>query len=439
MKSILLISYYFPPMGMGGTQRVAGFARHLAAFGWRPLVLTVKKVAYYAYDETLREGLDTVPIIRTGSLDPLRLAYILQQWLQKRRRNRRRETAAATHAGARYGRRRLRWLLNSLLIPDQKVLWLPFAYWRARRLLQEHKIDWILTSGPPHSAHLLGWLLHRLYGVRWLADFRDGWSGGDFQPEATPLHRWLNRRLQRRVLRSATAVTAVSEGLKQVLQASEPQHAPIEVITNGYDAGAFSNRKRRCTPDPVFDLVHVGTLGNFVDPTVFLAAFQRFIEDAGLTENEVRLWFIGADLAGTLQQHVQALKLEPFVQATGYISHPDAIKHLLQADLLLYLVTGDPYPGFIPGKTFEYLAARRPILAVCPDIEGLTILRQATHVRHTHPEDFDRIVLALKAFYLEFMNRTPVPALSPEKRDIIQTYSRKALTAKLIKLLEAGG
>ncbi len=437
MKTILLISYYFPPLGMGGTQRLAGFARHLPQFGWRPIVLTVKDVDYYAHDASLVKGLEQTTIVRTGSLDPLRVAHMLRRW---RRSGSIPDDTGATKAvsGSRWQRWLRRWL-NFVLIPDQKLLWLPFAFVRARSWLKHERVDWILTSGPPHSAHLLGWLLHRLYGVPWLADFRDGWSGGDFQPEATPLHRRLNRWLQRQVLRSATVITAVSGGLKQRLHESAPQHAPIQVITNGYEAADFPRSRRAGAQDDRFDIVHVGTLGNFVDPTLFLGAFQRFVQDGGLNEQSVRLWFIGADLTGELHQRVQALQLGAFVHATGYVSHPEAIKHLLQADLLLYLVTGDPYPGFIPGKTFEYLAASRPILAACPDIEGLSIIQKTGRVRHVQPDDFDGMVLALKAFYLEFLDRKPTPAPSAEVRNLVDSYSRKALTAQLVQLLERGG
>ncbi|MDQ7063169.1 MAG: glycosyltransferase [candidate division KSB1 bacterium] len=438
MKTILLISYYFPPMGMGGTQRLAGFARHLPQFGWRPIVLTVKDVDYYAHDISLLKELEQVTIVRTGSLDPLRVAHVLRRWRRSARKPG--DTGAIKKAvSTSRWQRWLRRCLNLVLIPDQKLLWLPFAFLGARSWLKRERVDWILTSGPPHSAHLLGWLLHRLYGVPWLADFRDGWSGGDFQAEATSLHRWLNRWLQRLVLNSATAITAVSEGLKQRLSESAPQHAPIEVITNGYEAADFASRRRAGPRDDRFDIVHVGTLGNFVDATVFLSAFQRFVQEVGLNQQSVRLWFLGADLTGELQQQVQALQLGAFVHATGYISHPEAIKRLLQADLLLYLVTGDPYPGFIPGKTFEYLAAGRPILAVCPDIEGLSIIKKSGRVRHAQPDDFDGMVLALKAFYLEFLDRKPTPSPLADVGNMVESYSRRSLTAKLVQLLERGG
>ncbi len=421
-KRILLISYYFPPMGMGGTQRIAGFARYLPEFGWRPTVLTVKEVLYHAYDPSLLETVADVEILRTGSLDPLRIAQLATQWRRRAGETSQRPSMRPGVSSA------LARVANWFLVPDNKRLWLPFARAALRRLLRREPFDAVLTSGPPHSVHLLGKWLRRKFGLPWIADFRDGWAGGDFQPEPTALHRFLNRRLERDILRHADAVVAVSRGLQQQLKQREPL-IRAEVIPNGFDPEDFAGGQP--PESDCFTLVHSGTIGNFVDPQLFLQAFKKFIEEGNLSPRQVRVRFVGADLHGQLQQRVQNLQLAPWVIVEGYQPHRIAISALQKANLLLYLITGRPHPGFIPGKTFEYLASRRPVLAVAPEIEGVEILKRHTIVRHVAPDNFDGMVLALKTYYVEFRK-----GKTPRAQSNIEKFSRKSLTSDLCRLLD---
>lgn len=417
MKRILILSYYFPPLGMGGTQRMAAFARHLPAFCWQPTVLTVKPVAYYAVDPGLLKGLEKIDIVRTASLDPLRLAALLPQ-------------RPIQHAG-RAGASLLQHIANFFLMPDNKILWLPFAFQAARKLLRDGQCAAILSSGPPHSAHLLARRLAIRFRLPWVADFRDGWVEGDFQPKSTALHRALDGALQRRVLRDSAHVTCVSEGLRQSLCASLPDHEhKFTVITNGYEEADFASPARK--HGTRFTLAHIGTIGNFVDPGLLLQAFRVFVQDAQIGPEAVRLQFVGADLTGTLGQRIAAAGLEAYVECTGYLPHSEAVACLRRADALLYLVARGASAGFVPGKTFEYLAARKPILANCPEIEGLAILNQGGQVRHVLPENLQGMTNALKALFTEYrLGEMPAPI-----RMDLTRYTRYRLTQKLAEILD---
>lgn len=415
-----MLSYYFPPLGMGGTQRLLGFARHLPEFGWHPTVVTVKPVRYHAYDQNLHAAAAAIDVERTGSLDPLRLLYKLSG------------NAGQTGSGvpsrlSRLLRRSADWLL----MPDNKILWTPFAYRRARALQQDQHFDALLSSGPPHSSHLIARRLARKHRLPWIADFRDSWAGGDFQATPTPLHRRLDKALQRAVLRRADHVTAVSAGLRQSLAAATIAPVPITVLTNGYDEADF---RGPVTRSERFDVMHVGTIGNFARAETALAVYRHFIIDAGLPAEATRLHFVGADLTGNLPRLIAGYGLEDYVEHTGYLPHAEAVQRLRGAHLLLYLVDGTPSPGFIPGKTFEYLAAQRPVLAIAEPVEGVQLLKAvAGHVRHVPPHRPDLAVLALKAFFAEQKKgeRAPAPAVD------VRQFSRRLLTNQLAAILDA--
>lgn len=414
MHRVLILSYYFPPLGMGGTQRIAGFARHLPAFGWQPHVLTVKPIAYYAEDPSLLHGLDSVRITRTESLDPARLLARMRSQTQSR---------SSTHHGASTWSRLLHRLVTLTMIPDSKILWLPFASREATKILQREKFDLIFSSGPPHSAHMLAARLSQRFSIPWIADMRDGWAGGNFQ-RGTALHRSIDTMLEKHILSKANGIVCVSPGLRNLLRQRLPNMPAHTLITNGYDRCDFEDTT---PPDARFDIVFMGTTGNFVEATPILHALKAFLQDLPLSPKQIRLHFVGADLAGTLENAIAGTGLQDYVTCTGYLPHSQAVAQLKSADLLLYLVTGSPTPDFVPGKTFEYLASGKPSLAICPHIDGLRILQRAGLTRHVLPDDVIGCVNALRAFYTEFQR-----GITPRAdRSYIACFERNALTAQL--------
>ena len=414
MHRVLILSYYFPPLGMGGTQRIAGFARHLPAFGWQPHVLTVKPIAYYAEDPSLLHGLDSVRITRTESLDPARVLAKIRP--QNQHRN-------APQHGTSTWSRLLQRIINLAMVPDSKILWLPFARQEATKILQQEKFDLIFSSGPPHSAHMLAARLSRQFSIPWIADMRDGWAGGNFQ-HGTALHRSIDTMLEKHTLSKAHGIVCVSPGLRSLLRRRLPNMPANTLITNGYDQRDFEDTT---PPDARFDIVFVGTTGNFVEATPILHALKVFLQDLPLSPKQIRLHFVGADLAGTLKNAIAGTGLQDYVTCTGYLPHPRAVAQLKRADLLLYLVTGSPTPDFVPGKTFEYLASGKPALAICPHIDGVRILQQAGLTRHVLPDDLIGCVNALRAFYTEFQRGVAPRA----DRSYIARFERHALTAQL--------
>ncbi len=419
MKTVLILAYYCPPLGMGGTQRVAKFAKYLPDFGWQPTVLTVKEIAYYAQDRTLLDEMGETEIHRSGSFDPLRLAFLF-----------RRSDSSGGAVGSSRFRRRLMRILNWLFIPDTKLLWLPFAFVKAVRLLRRNPIDCILTTAPPHSAHLLGILLKWIFRVPWVADFRDGWAGGNFQDEPTRLHKSTTAFLQNCVLRSADRVVGVSAGLAESLhRISGRDNGDFETITNGFDSSDL-DQVEPSAPGGRFRMVYCGAITGIAPARNFLQALASLLKRKPGLQERIRVEFVGADLETDTAGIIKDLKLAGNVAFSGYLGHLTALEKVLAADLLLYPVAPCASPDFIPGKTFEYLTTAAPVLVMGHEVEGVTILKKHTAVTVVAHDDIPAITDALEKL-VAAGDRLPVHEyLRPAE------YERRHLTERLAQLLD---
>jgi glycosyltransferase involved in cell wall biosynthesis len=419
IKRVLLVAYYFPPLGMSGTQRVAKWAKYFLRLGWEVTVLTVKPIVYYAFDDSLLDELGGARIIRTGSLDPARLLYLVRRKKERPGWGKERSTA---------------WLYW-FLIPDARILWIPIAFWQAWREVRRQKIPFVVTSGPPHSAHFIGWLLAKIARAKWVSDFRDSWLQGNLLPTPTALHRWLHRVMEKRILTNAHAVTATSQMLVDTLAGiGQRQTGTTHFLPNGYDADDFAEPVS--ISDACFDVAYVGAISSFADPRTLLEGFRMFVETAQLSPAETRLHFIGADITGKLSSWVRENGLDEYVKAGSYVPHLDAIRAMRQADLLVYLVCPGSFQALIPGKTFEYLAAGKPVLAIGDCIEGMQWLMQHAAVRHCDFHAIGAIRCALLAFYDEFY-KGELPKASPPATEFSREWQAKKLAEILSSTLHS--
>ncbi|MGH7496726.1 MAG: glycosyltransferase [bacterium] len=414
-RKVLFIAYYFPPLGMGGTQRIAKFCKYLSRDGWQVSVITVKPIAYYAYDESLLAELSGIRIIRSGSLDPARLLQLLR--VEK-------NSARAPRTGRSS-------LLYWFLLPDPRILWLPFALWHAWREIRSNQIPYVVTSGPPHSGHLAGWLLSCFLKIRWLSDFRDSWLRAEFSQAPTSVHRYLQNALEKLILRKAHALTAVSSGLVQELvEKGRRADGTSHFLPHGFDQEDFAGT---CTKDKnQFTVTYVGAISHIQDPRPLLRGFRQFVQRAELTPADARLHFVGADLTGALARWVKEHDLLPYTHLAGYQPHAQAVQAMRAADLLVFIANPGTGQTIVASKTFEYLAAGNPVLAIGEKIEGVQILLENAVCRHCAFEDTTGLVRALLAFYTEYcQGRTPPP---PPRR---WEFTRARLAQRLARILSA--
>lgn len=326
-KKVLIVSYYAPPIGLSGVQRVTKLAKFLPEFGWQPILLTVKPISYFLYDPKLLNDLTGIKIYRSESLDLARILYFWQ----------REKPITSRRTGPLF--------LNYLLFPDAKVLWLPFAYSLGKKVLEKERPNLIFATGPPYSALVLGVLLKQKAKVPLISDFRDPYPTGFTPP---PFHfRLLVQLLRRYILNSSDAVVAVNQGTASRLEKG------AVIIENGYDPTEFEIEENIPKKVESISVFYAGTLWeNETD----LFAFLNAIRDI----KNLQVFIAGR--ASVACQH--QLKNFNNVNYLGVLSHQAVIRWMKSADLLLYLTKPHQPVGL---KLYEYFGAGKPIIAVSED------------------------------------------------------------------------
>jgi glycosyltransferase involved in cell wall biosynthesis len=424
-KKVLFIAYYFPPMGMGGVQRASKFVKYLPGFGWKPFVLTVKDVEYLAKDPSLLEELPKeVEIIRTGSLDPLRISFILKSFFKKRKRKEKslkRNTVQKSK------------LSSWFFFPDSKIGWIPFALLTGKKLLREGKIDLIFTTSPPPSLHLVGYFLRRLTGKPWVADFRDPWVGFHYEDYPTPFHLWLKNRLIRLISQNADGIISINDKITQRLFSLYPFIKNIKTIPNGYDESDF-NLPTSVKTDS-FIIAYLGTFSPDHDPKPFLSGLSNLLDERKIPKEKIKFIHIGLCMGIDLDRLVKRYDLSGVVERTGYLPHKEALAHLKEASLLLLTTSQTPEAEMIStSKLFEYMPLRKPILAIVPpDGAAAGVVSSLNLGKVVSPADPVGIKQELLSFFSDWEKGSLSLNVDEEK---IKMFSRKSLTSQLASLFD---
>ncbi|MGQ9707435.1 MAG: glycosyltransferase [bacterium] len=346
---VLVIAYYTPPLGLSGVMRVTKFCKYLPDFGWEPGILTVKPVAYYAYDQGLVEDLKRTKVFRTDSLDPNRVLYKLMSFaVHKVPEFRGSRVQLYSHSGNK--------LINLLFLPDAKIGWYPFAVSVGRKLIKEFRPQVVFATAPPWTALLIGARLCRETGLPFVADFRDPWPLG-FQPPLFYQRPFLKRMLKAIFVRASLVLT-VNKGTRAILEREIPAKVRIiEVLENGFDPEEFKLETDRCGPEGLpykaeksadFSIVYVGNLfGNRAEIEGFLTALSQI--------PEARFYLVGA----VDRESQQLLEGQSQVKLIGNLPHTRAIALMKGADALLYIGKPNQPVGL---KLYEYLGAGKPIV-----------------------------------------------------------------------------
>jgi glycosyltransferase involved in cell wall biosynthesis len=306
-----------------------------------------------------------------------------------------------------------------------------------KEILAEGRIDAIYSTSSPPTAHLIARRLCREKHLPWIADFRDPWLDNFDAASPTVFHRRLIARLEQAVCLEASALTVVSEPMRLRLLKSYPDLPPGNIITipNGYDPADLAHAKPVSLPAGAFHLVYTGSFyARNRSPDAFLAALKRLIDSGAISQGNIRVHLIGNAGKAALQK-IAELHLGDVVIAPGYLPHAESVGYLLAADALLLVIGSDPGSEVVfTGKLFEYLAARRPILALAPPGPAASLIQEAQAGSVVDPDDVDAIAAALLDYYL----RWEQGGLRLESRDeVIERYDRRRLTSRLANLLDS--
>lgn len=416
---MLVVAYYFPPMGLSGVQRVAKFVKYLPDFGWRPTVLTVEPGGYFAYDETLLREVEAagVEIVRTPSWDPTRLFG-------------RKRTVALPDESTR---RRLSNLSQFFFVPDNKLGWLPHAVRAGRRLLRAQAFDAVFSSAPPYTAHLVAARLARQSGRPLIADFRDDWVDNPRHVYPTRWHRRLHERLERRVVRASRRVTAINAHIRDALvrrNGGDAVARRISVLPQGFDPADF---ERPAAPrDPArMRLLYSGVFYDAQTPDVFLRALAAWLERRPGARDRVEAVFVGL-VPEASRALAERLGLGGVVRYEGYLAHDEAVARLRSADALWMTIGRRPgAEGISTSKLFEYFGAGKPILALVPEGAAREALAPHRAAVVVDPDDASAAAAALDDLFRRWEeDRLPRP--DPE---YVRRFDRRRLAGKLAALL----
>jgi glycosyltransferase involved in cell wall biosynthesis len=371
-KRVLIITYYWPPSGGSGVQRWLKFAKYLPEAGWEPVIFTPENPDFDLKDETLlKEISPNLEVIRFPIWEPYQLfAKVKKQGKSHPGRILEQQKKGFLEKVAI-------WLRANLLVPDPRVFWVKPSVQFLNQLLQEGQFQAIITTGPPHSLHLIGQQLKQKHGIPWLADFRDPWSQWEFL-DTLPMLSFIRRRheaLERKVLQQADVVVTISPTFQRDLEKLSGRK--IDLITNGYDpADIPTDFHPRPKLAKRLQLVYTGIIDAIRNPLPLMQALKAEFEVGG---EEVSWTFVGK-VSEQVQQQVEADSwLKAHIHFAGYVPHHQVFEFYAHSDALVLILTDTKNAkGNIPGKLFEYLATGLPVLALGdPQGDSATLLSQA--------------------------------------------------------------
>lgn len=425
-KKVLIVTYYWPPAGGPGVQRWLKFAKYLPDFGFHPVVYIPENPHYPLIDEALCADVpNNITILKGKIVEPYGLASLFSS--AKTRKISSGLIPASRKQSAL--ERLFLWIRGNLFIPDARVLWVKPSVRRLRTYVEKNGIDTVITSGPPHSLHLIGLELKRQLPIQWLADFRDPWTTIGYH-DKLKLSGYAARRhkeLESAVLNQADLVIVTSPTTKAEFQLLTPR--PIEVITNGYDVEAVA----RPALDAQFTVAHIGSLLSGRNPRALWESLAELCaEDPGFRD-AFRLKLVGA-VSPEVFQTLKDVGLNDNLDLKGYLSHDEAVREQRASQVLLLIeINAAETRSIIPGKLFEYMVSERPIVGIGPSGSDFAAILKETNTGQffTYSEK-ERLKGTIRHFFVRYKEG----ALKANAVGL-QRFSRKALTGQLAKLLQS--
>ncbi len=416
---VLIVTYYWPPAGGPGVQRWLKFVKYLRNFGIEPIVFTPENPYYPTIDETLGEDIpEGIKVIKCPIFDPNTIVSKLKKKEAQR-------SAGFLDSNPSFFSKLLLYIRANYFIPDARMFWVKPAVKMLKNYISKNNIDAIITTGPPHSLHLTGKKLKEKLNIKWIADFRDPWIGIDYF-HLLPLSKSARKkhfRLEEEVVRSADEVIMVSNHAKKKYEGLTNS---IHVITNGFDTEEGFNREP-IHLDEKFTITHIGSMNSERNPVILWNVLDELSETNEEFAEDLEIKLIGKTDDSIWNNEIRHRNFR-HVSRISYVPHAEAKHYQRKAQVLLIVVNNYPdSKGMIPGKTFEYLQAQRPIIAFAPEDGDLADILSETDAGIAI--DFANKELAEKEItrlYSKYKNGT----LQNFSKNF-NNYHRKQLTKKL--------
>ncbi|MEM7658375.1 MAG: glycosyltransferase [Bacteroidota bacterium] len=429
MKKVLLITYYWPPSGGAGVQRVLKMVKYLRDFGWEPIVYTAEDAAYPIIDESLKQDIPEGQEVIKGSIwEPYE---VYKRFTGKGNQKQVYSGFLSEDKKPSLAERLSIWIRGNFFVPDARCFWIQPSVKLLSAYLTIRPVDAILSSGPPHTVHMIARGVKAETGIPWVADFRDPWTNIDFYDQLQ-LTRWgdrRHRRMEAKVIKEADRLVTVSWVWGKEFEALGAEE--VRVITNGFDHEDFAFEKPEL--EDRFLCSHIGYLNADRNSRTLWEAFSELCEEIPRFREELQLRFVGKTDHIAFQQ-LEELGLADRVEKIAYVPHEEVLTYTCASQVLLLLVNNVPnVMGHIPGKTYEYIGSRRPVLAVGPpDADFAKVIRKTQSGTVCGFEDKVGMKKELLRLYRLFKKKQL--ANDPAKEAVSQ-FTRKAATGQMAKVL----
>ncbi|WP_328515235.1 glycosyltransferase family 4 protein [Aquimarina spinulae] len=422
---VLIITYYWPPAGGPGVQRWLKFVKYFRDFDIEPIVYVPENPTYPLEDTSLLfEIPEGIEVLKQSIFEPYRFAQVFSKKETK-------TISKGIIAGAAkqsFMQRLLLYVRGNFFIPDARKFWVKPSVRYLEKYLSENKIDTIITTGPPHSVHLIGKELKQQTGLRWFADFRDPWTTIGYHDKLKLTKRSMQKHIsmEKEVLSTADHIVVTSFTTQKEFKAIT--NTPVSVVTNGYD--------RESIPETILDtkftLSHIGSLLSGRNPENLWKALYDLTKENEAFSEAFQLQLVGA-VSDDVLSSIREAGLSDFLELKGYVPHIDAIKIQRSSQVLLLIeIDSKDTRCIIPGKLFEYMVSKRPIIALGPagaDVSKLIFDTNSGCFFEYH--EYEKIKTQILEYFVQFQKGTLASHVIG-----VEKYSRRELTRSISGLLK---
>ncbi len=433
MKNVLIIAYYFPPSGGPGGQRVLKHVRYLPEFGWRPVVLTVENGQFPALDESLFKEIPSEAVVRRT---PIYEPYDLYRLFTGKKPGSAIDVNTIKKEGGKTGFKEslAEFIRATFFIPDARMLWQLTARKEILKIGNKYKIDAVVSSSPPYTSSLLAKYAKKKLKIPWIAEFRDPWTGFISAPKRWFLPRAIDKSMEHSVFKIADAVEYAWHGIKKDALEKYPglDNRKFFHIPNGFDSNDFPNIEHK--RNEKFILTYTGSLYGRRNPASLFKAIENLISSNKINPDEFLLRFVGR-FGEEVEEMFKNATFKNSIEKHSYVPHSESVKFLLRSDALLLIVDeSKESEEIVPGKVYEYIGVKKPIIAIAPQESAIAaLLRETKSGKTAHQTEIEKTCDIFMELFKSWKNGSG--SFNPDEK-AVKNYERRESAKKLAELLD---
>lgn len=421
MHKVLVVAYYFPPMGLSGVQRTLKFVKYLRNYGWEPTVITTSEVGYFAHDQSLQKELDEtgVRVIRIEGKEP-------NSFLSR---------FGTLKLPPEFVRKLLSKISQTFFIPDNKISWSRNAVKKTIELINNEIFDLIFVTGPPFSLFHEFSKFKKHCHIPFFFDYRDIWYESYFAFYPTPFHKMLHKKMEYKSLRAADKISVTNRIAKEKLikTYSFLTYNDITIISHGFDYEDFEKIPTLPKSKNRMSLMYSGIFMVYNTPKYLLKAFKELTLERPDIAKNIELHFVGFLRKENINL-IKKLNLQEFVFDHGYLNHDESIAKIKSADVLWMMVgKRKNIDSILPGKLYEYMGTAKPVLACVPEGAAKLALSEYPASFVCEPDNINQIKETIIKLF-DLYKRSEFPIV---EEGFLTKYKRDFLTEQLAKQMNS--